>query len=78
MKDIEDNKINVAQKVNFVLGRVENIMGKGEILVTSSIFPFSCNVFKSYLSTGPEKSGLCGEEIAPLSKQALVCTRDTF
>ena len=30
MKDFVDDKINVPKKFNLVLGRVENIMGKGE------------------------------------------------
>ena len=30
MEDFADDKINVTQKLNFVLGRVENIVGKGE------------------------------------------------
>ena len=30
MKDLTDDKINATQKLNFVLGRVENIVGKGE------------------------------------------------
>ena len=30
MKDFADDKMNVTQKLNFVLGRVENIVGKGE------------------------------------------------
>ena len=30
IKDFANNKINVIQKLNFVLGRVENIVGKGE------------------------------------------------
>ena len=30
MKDFSDDKINVTEKLNFVLGGVENIVGKGE------------------------------------------------
>ena len=30
MKDFTDNKIHVTEKLKFVLGRVENIVGKGE------------------------------------------------
>ena len=29
LKAFADNKINVAEKLKFVLGRVENIVGKG-------------------------------------------------
>ena len=30
LKAFADNKINVAEKLKFILGRVENIVGKGE------------------------------------------------
>ena len=30
LKELADDKINVTEKLNFVLGRVENIVGKGE------------------------------------------------
>ena len=30
LKAFADNKINVAEKLKFVLGRLENIVGKGE------------------------------------------------
>ena len=30
MKDFADDEINVTEKLKFVLGRVENIAGKGE------------------------------------------------
>ena len=30
LKALEDDKINVTEQLNFVLGRVENITGKGE------------------------------------------------
>ena len=30
LKELEDDKINVTDKFAFVLGRVENIVGKGE------------------------------------------------
>ena len=46
-----DNKINVNEKLKFVLGRVENIVGKEKMLVTS-IFSFSFNVFKRPLFQG--------------------------
>ena len=49
--------------------RIENIVGKGEnagyqhFLLVTSIFSFSHNVFKMFLSQGCEKSGLCGKEL---------------
>ena len=30
LKDLADNKINATEKLKFLLGRVENIVGKGE------------------------------------------------
>ena len=30
LKSLADDRINVTEKLKFVLGRVENIMGKGE------------------------------------------------
>ena len=47
LKAFADDKINVTEKLKFVLGRVENI-----VLVTS-IFFFSHNVFKRLLIQGP-------------------------
>ena len=49
-----DKKINVIEKLKFILGRVENITGKGEnagdwlkeTMLVTSIFFFSQNVFK--------------------------------
>ena len=38
-KAIQDNKLNVTENLKFVMGRVENLVGKGQTLVTS-IFPF--------------------------------------
>ena len=46
-----DDKIYVTKNLKFVLGRVENIMGKGKKLVTS-IFSFSRNVFKRLFLQG--------------------------
>ena len=43
LKAFADNKINVTQKLKFVLGRVENSEGKGENA------SFSQNVLKRFL-----------------------------
>ena len=51
LKALADDKINVTEKLNFVLGKVENIVGKGENAGTS-IFSFSYNVFKRLLIQG--------------------------
>ena len=47
LKTFADDKINEIIKLKFNLKRVENIVGKGEMLVTS-IFSFSHNVFKGF------------------------------
>ena len=57
---LADNKINATEKFKFVLGMVENILGKR----------------RSLLPQGRQKSGLCGKELKPLpniykSKQSL-------
>ena len=44
---------------------VENIAEKGEIAGYQH-YIFSQNAFKSFLSQGRLKSGLCGEELSPL------------
>ena len=49
MKAFADYKINVAEKVKFVLERVKNIMGKGENAGYQH-FSYSQNVFKRRLS----------------------------
>ena len=48
MKALADNKINATQNLKFVLGREENILGKGE----NAGFSFSQIVFKSVLLQG--------------------------
>ena len=51
LNDFADDKINVTYKTNLVMGRDENSVGKGEMLVTS-IFSFS--------HAGFEKASLSG------------------
>ena len=48
LKAFADNKLNLAKKLKFVLGRVENMWKKERMLVTS-IFSFSHIVFKRLL-----------------------------
>ena len=50
-KAFADNKINVTEKLKFVLGRVENIVGKGEN-AGYQFFSFYHNVFKRLLLQG--------------------------
>ena len=51
LKALAEDKIKVIEKMNYGLGRV----------VVTSIFSFSQNVFKSFLSQGPKMSGLYGK-----------------
>ena len=49
LKAFADDKINVNQKLKFVLGRVENIVGKGE---NTAFSPFPHIVFQRFLFQG--------------------------
>ena len=51
LKGFADNKSNMAQVIAILFDRVENIVGKEKMLVTS-IFSFSHNVFKKLLPQG--------------------------
>ena len=42
LKAYADNNLNVHQKLNFVLGRVENIVGKGENAGYQHFLLFPC------------------------------------
>ena len=59
LKVVADNKIIVTLRLKFVLGRTENVVGKGEKTGTS-LFSFFHSVFKSFLFQRCLKSGLCG------------------
>ena len=61
-KELADNEKNVTENLKFVLGMVENTLGKGENAGTS-IFSFSQNVFKMILSLSQYKSRLCLKEL---------------
>ena len=52
LKAFADDKINVTEKWKFVLGRVENIVEKGENAGCQHYFSFSHNVFKRLLKLG--------------------------
>ena len=51
LKAFADDKSNLNEKLKFVLGRVETMLEKEKMLVTS-IFSFSNNVFKRLLFEG--------------------------
>ena len=59
LKAFADNKINVTQKLNFYLGRVENIAGKGENAGYQHFLLFP-QCFQKLSFSG---SGLCGTEL---------------
>ena len=53
LKAFADDKSNVTEKMKIVLGRIENIVGKGENAGNQpSIFSISHNVFKRLLIWG--------------------------
>ena len=52
----------ISKMMNFVFDTAENIVGKGEMLVTS-ILSFSNTVFKMLFTQGHQKLGLCGKEL---------------
>ena len=58
MKDFTNDKTNVSQKLDFVMGRKENIVGKGEMLVPSLFFS-SHNIFKSFFFRRVVKNQNC-------------------
>ena len=51
LKAFADNNINVAEKLKFILGTVENIVEKGEN-AGYKYFLLSCNVFKGFIPQG--------------------------
>ena len=46
LKELADNKMNLTEELKFLLGRVENIAGKGENAGYSSNFSFFYTIFK--------------------------------
>ena len=51
LKAFADDKISVAEKLKILLGRVENIVGKGKIAGYQHFLLFQ-HVFKRFLSQG--------------------------
>ena len=62
MKDLAENKIYMTQKLNFVLGRLENIVGKGENAGHQHFLLFP-QCFQMLCFSGSFKSELCGKEL---------------
>ena len=61
LKAFADNKLNLAEQLKFVLGRVENIVEKGENADDQHFLLFP-QCFQKFLSKGRWKSGLCCKE----------------
>ena len=62
-KAFADDKLYVAKIMIPVSDRVENIVGKGEKMLVTSILSFSHNVCKRLLFQARSKSWLCGKRI---------------
>ena len=60
LQELADYKINVIQKLKFVMGREGETVWEKEIVLVTSIFSFTNNVFKTFLFQICEKLGLCG------------------
>ena len=50
LKAVTDDKLNAIEKIKFVLGQAENIVGKRRKCCFPAFSPFSHNVFKRPLS----------------------------
>ena len=59
IETLADHKLNVTKVIIFFFDRVENIVGKEEIVCRSN-FSFSHNVFKRLLSQTRQKVSFCG------------------
>ena len=68
LKAFADDDLNVYQKLKFALGRVENIVGKGENAVYQHFLLFP-QCFQKASSLRSIKSGLCGKELMHLQKK---------
>ena len=62
LKALADDKINVTEKLKVILGRVENIVGKGENAGYQHFLLFHL-CFQKASYTGLLKSGLPGKEL---------------
>ena len=68
LKEVADDKINVTEKLKFVLRRVENTVGKGENAGYHSIFSFSPQWFQKASFQGYQKLAMCGTQLTWLQK----------
>ena len=67
LKAFADDKINVNQKLNFVLGRVENIVGNGEIAHYKQFLLFP-SVFERLLLQTCKNQGLFEKGLNMMAK----------
>ena len=69
LKEFSDDNFKFEENVRKLSKRVENTVGKGEVLIMSNFF-FSHSVFKRLVSQGRQKVSLCGNglkhEINPM------------
>ena len=63
LKAFADDKTNVTEKIQFVLGRVENIVGKEENAGCQHFLPFP-QCFQKATFSGSLKVGLCGKDLS--------------
>ena len=64
-KAFAGDKIILTQKVKFVLGRVENIVVKGENAGFQHLLPFSTMFLRAFFTGDVKKSELCGNWLTP-------------
>ena len=72
LKAFADDRINVTQKLKFALGRVENIVGKGENACYQHLLLFP-QCFQKLSFSGSLKSGLCGKGLKAFPCQKCHC-----
>ena len=73
LKAFADDKLNVAQKLKFALGRVENMMGKGENAGYQHFLRFRQCFQKAFFS-GVSKVSLCGKGLTHSHTMTLLTT----
>ena len=62
LKAFSDGKLNMTQKLKFILGRVENILGNGENVDYQHFLLFS-QCFQKATFSGLSKEELCGKNL---------------
>ena len=78
MKAYVDNKTNVSEKWKYVLGRVENIVGKGENAGYQHLLLFPTWFSKGFFLKVIKSWGLCGKELNILSADVFPAVKQSF